>query len=423
MIVAKDKYPELIRYEGRGVFTTKGMEFEAPFVITHFPSNTIIETKIPKHYSGPDLMFVQPELWRLDGEVENGKPIVAGNLLFFRLDGEMITLNSFKDLYFGSKELDGICRAEFPLVGLSKENFEVNIDEWTIRCNGEENKVSFSHDIQRIWQVPLEGKILTIEKKDQKQPQFLEKAICITNLLSLALANDVTFNRQLYYIQNELASEEWRRRESSNLGVERCIPDFCMDHFLVSTLSVFEKWDPQKRKLFFSTVDYINSSGTGYLEDRILRLSIAWEALADEWRIREKKKEDELKLLKKQLKEVITAFDFPDFYDKELVTNRVLDSLKRERNTEKLQQFAHQYRLDERKIGLNFDLLIKVRNDIAHSGLFRKKYDKHELLELLYSHKLGLQLILLIELKYDGLIEFKDDGWVSRIKLASLLTN
>ena len=53
---------------------------------------------------------------------------------------------------------------------------------------------------------------------------------------------------------------------------------------------------------------------------------------------------------------------------------------------------------------LDFKSLVKVRNDIAHSGLFRKNYTTDFITDLIYNHKLALQVILLKELEYDGLV-------------------
>ncbi len=65
--------------------------------------------------------------------------------------------------------------------------------------------------------------------------------------------------------------------------------------------------------------------------------------------------------------------------------------------------------------------MIKIRNDIAHSGLFRKKYTTDFLTDLLYNHKLGLQIILLKELEYDGLVVTSENKCTTYTKMEELI--
>jgi len=73
------------------------------------------------------------------------------------------------------------------------------------------------------------------------------------------------------------------------------------------------------------------------------------------------------------------------------------------------------------KLNLDFKSLIKIRNDIAHSGFFRKKYTTNFLTDLLYNHKLGLQIILLKELEYDGLVVTSENKWTTYTQMEELI--
>jgi hypothetical protein len=51
----------------------------------------------------------------------------------------------------------------------------------------------------------------------------------------------------------------------------------------------------------------------------------------------------------------------------------------------------------------------------------RKKYTTDFLTDLIYNHKLGLQIILLKELEYDGLVVTSDNKWTTYTKMEELI--
>ncbi len=108
-------------------------------------------------------------------------------------------------------------------------------------------------------------------------------------------------------------------------------------------------------------------------------------------------------------------------YDKELIKNRILLALDWERLNSLLINLLNHYELDQEKLGFDFKTLIKIRNDIAHSGQFRKKYSKRDLIDLINNNKLGLQIVLLKELGYDGIIVCKIDKRETKIKIDELI--
>jgi hypothetical protein len=176
-------------------------------------------------------------------------------------------------------------------------------------------------------------------------------------------------------------------------------------------LEQYKNWDEKKRKLFFSTVNYINSSSKGFLEDRLLRICIAWEGLADHLLSEKNKSDSDLKELKESLKSLIENFNLSGKYDKNFIKDRVINSLDWERLYQSLSRLCEQYELKSEKIGLYFKSLIKIRNDIAHTGQFRNKLDIDFLVKTLYNHRFGIQLILLKELGYDNIIESQENNW------------
>lgn len=226
----------------------------------------------------------------------------------------------------------------------------------------------------------------------------------------------------MYYKDEKLQLEYWERRVDYHFGAERCIPDSELNNFIKSSIDHFEKWNERKKKLFFSTVTYINSSSKGYLENRLLGICIAWEGLAQSWTgTKIKKSINDLDRLKDFLKRSINDFELPVHCDKGFIKNRILNSLEWENLNESLKSFSDQFNLDHQKLGLDFKLLIKIRNDIAHTGLLRNNYSQLSLSEILYNHKFGLQVILLIELGYERLIVTQKDNWATLIKIGEFL--
>lgn len=414
-------YPQIIILKGFGTFYSKELEFESHFEVVHFPQNTIITTKIKNSKKNIFAFRNMADIWKLKGLVKENLTIHAENLLFTNLSGDTLTLFSFKDLSIYKTQSNDFTSAEFPLVGLYKGDFKTQIDNWEIFCSGDKEKIEEIQKQNKNWNIQLEGLNLKLIKPNTSKEKLLSKANDITSLLSLALGNDIVFNRQKYYQENELIMENWRRKADHHFGAEACVPYFTLDTFLGKTLTNYEKWNEKKRKIFYSTVTGINSSSKGFLEDRILRICVAWEGLAGSWSKNKKKPNSELNPLKELLIKTVDGYNLPPNIEKNFIKTRVSDSLDWEKSADFLTKFSNQYFLDLEKINLDFKSLIKIRNDIAHSGLFRKKYTTGFLTDLLYYHKLGLQIILLKELEYDGLVVTSENKCTTYTKMEELI--
>lgn len=418
------KYPDLFTIKGEGIISSTEIEIKTEFEITRYPQNTIIEAQTDDPNIVLKLIGLERESWNLKGITENGIKVNAANLLRTKASGNEITFYSFKDLCFGEQDLEHISFAEFPLVGIYDTSFHIQNNNWEIECEGEDtNKLKSSKRKSQNWGLQLEGNTLKLKNKDAKIEQYLKKADDITSLLSLASGNDVVFNRQLYYTNDTLSLERWKRKVDYYFGAEKCIPDSQLDSYIESTIENYENWDEKKKILFFSTVNYINSSSKGYIENRLLGICIAWESIAQKWAPKKPKTSDELANFKKLLKEAINDFELPPKYDKQSITDRIIKSLDWEKSAIQLKDLAEKYDLDQEKLGLDFKSLIRIRNDIAHSGLFRKKYDLDFLMELLYHHKFGLQVLLLLELGYGGLVESQENNNRTFVAISQLQKN
>ncbi len=119
--------------------------------------------------------------------------------------------------------------------------------------------------------------------------------------------------------------------------------------------------------------------------------------------------------------ETVEGSNLPINIDKDFIKTRISGSLDWEKTTDCLTNFSNQYFLNTEKLKLDFKSLVKVRNDIAHSGLFRKNYTTDFITDLIYNHKLALQVILLKELEYDGLVVTIENKSTTYTKIEELI--
>ncbi len=414
------KYPELIIRKGIGTFCSGEIEFEVPFEITYYPQNTIIDAEVEYNI---DLLkvYVTINNWKLQGIVDQNTFVSAKDLHLSKIKNCKLTFQPLNEIRFGDTSMNNFTHAEFPMVGLYNGKVELNYKNWQISSIGNDEETALKETKSKQWNLQLEGLTYRLKNNGATIEDFQSKANNITLLLSLAVGNDIIFNRQLYYKKDLLVLEIWRRKADYNFGVESCIPDFEINYYLEKSLGYFEKWSKKKKDAFYSIVNYINSSSQGFLEDRLLRLCIAWESFATRLAKEKKIINEELGPLKDFLKKSIDAFGLSGNHDKEFIKNRVLLALDWEKLNNSLINLVNQYKLDHEKLGLDFKTLIKIRNDVAHSGQFRKKYSKKNLADLIFYNKLGLQILLLRELGYDNLIESQKDNWKTIIKIDELL--
>lgn len=414
-------YPKIRTLRGVGIFSCKELEFEADFEAIHFPQNTIITTEIDVNQSN-SLSFIKSNgYWTLEGLTDENLNIYAESLIFTHLSGNRLTLSSFKDFTINKSKVSSFTSAQFPLVGLYEGKFNTKIEKWEISILEDKEKIEKIQQKSKNWNVQLEGLCLKLVKPNSSKDTFLSKAKSITSLLSLALGNDIVFNRQLYYQEDVLFQEDWRRMVDHNFGAGASIPNFDLGVFLKKTLQIYENWNDEKKTIFYSTVTGINSSSRGFLEDRILRICIAWEGLAGSWSKNKKKSNPELEPLKKLLLETVEGSNLPTNIDKGFIKTRISGSLDWERLINYLNNFSNQYLLNTDKLKLDFKSLVKVRDNIAHSGFYEKKYTTNFILDLIYNHKLALQVILLRELGYDGLVVTSENNWTTYTKMEELI--
>ena len=116
-------YPKIIILKGHGTFISKDLEFKSNFEVVHYPQETIITTKIEDNRKNFFAFRNMADNWELKGKVEGNLIIHAENLLFTNLNGNNLTLYSFKDLTIYKSDANKFTSAIFPLVGFYKGDF------------------------------------------------------------------------------------------------------------------------------------------------------------------------------------------------------------------------------------------------------------------------------------------------------------
>lgn len=394
------------------------MTFNGPFEITNYPEKTIIEVN-PQDVGPLLTAILSNNAWKLEGKNDQNIEVYAEDLQITNVS-KKVTFEPLREIRFGDLSPLEITEAKFPLIGLYSGSINLNFNQSKIISEEQDSLTSEINVLGKRWNLQLEGKTLKLTQPKTMVDDYQIKANNICLLLSLAVGNSVIFNRQLYYKDDQLVLEIWRRKAGYHYGVEPCISDFQLNSFLECTLVSFEKWGKKKKDLFLSTVNYINSANQGFLEDRLLRLCIAWESLALKLVKSSIIPKPEIELLKEFLAKSVDTFDLPEYIDRNFIKDRIAKALEWEKLYNSLVNLLDHYDLDTEKLHLDFKKLIRIRNDVAHSGQFRKKFPKTDLADLVFYSKTGLQVILLLELGYSDLIEFQDDKFVSRIKINKL---
>lgn len=414
-------FPDIIIRKGIGRFYTKENSFEASFEIIHFPKISIINTNFV--YNFEILEAVQKhKKWELSGVIEGDIKIISKDLLPY-IEKNEIKFKCLGEVLFGNFLESQFKHAQFPLLGFYNNCINIESQNWHIKTIAKLGNPQIQKRTSEFWNIQLEGGHLQLISSNYSSiQQFQEKSNSITTLLSLAVGNDVLYNRQFYYDEDNLKLEIWRRRIGYGFGVTPCIPDNFLKTFLEISLSKYESWEKKEKDIFISVLNYINSSSQGFLEDRLMRLCIAWESLASSWTVKKYINVD-LKQFKLDIKKIIKDYPLPKSYDKEFIIDRIYKSLDWEKSYQKIIQLLGEFKLDYDKLGIDLKSLLKIRNDIAHSGMFRTPYSKEFLVELISLNKLALQIILLKRLGYNNLVHISEDGWASNKNIEYFFKN
>lgn len=312
----------------------------------------------------------------------------------------------------------------YPVVNMFDGEFCVEDFGWTIEvCNSNDNS-GLAERLSRSWHVPLEGLTLRLTKANTALDEYQEKAREVMLLLSLAVGNGVAAHRQIADWGDQGSMEVWRKMTGDEIGPGHIVPAFRLGRFLEQVLPVWRQWKPDTRSEARLAINYINLSGTGYLDTRLFQITQAWEFLATAWIPGAELNDCESDLRKRikssyrQWKKKHTGADPNGYWGKRVTIPFEWPVTKRQ-----IEALAESGRVDLAKIGLDLDLLKEARDTVAHTGKMpdEMRSGRHGTYKLLAAAQFGLQLLLVAKLGYSDLVVTANKGWKSYVPIENFL--
>ncbi len=306
-----------------------------------------------------------------------------------------------------------VCKTEFYLKNYFCTNkIEISYNNEKILIEFDKSKNDEFKKIEAELESKSETGLLTLfNEKNHDKSQKL--AIDIISLLSLALGENIIFDRCLFREDNLDKPFEKEMVVNTNKG-EQIIPNFEIKEFLEKTLPIYNNLSDIEKNEILVITDYLNQTSNGYIEDRILRMAQAWEIAAMYWVKETIVLTDELSDLREKIKNVIKIWkqerNFNDV-DGEL-GKKILSSIDEEINLIKLNRLISSHQLKKEEINLELKKIKKLRDCVVHTGkITNSGISPNEAIFILLSGIQGLQLIILKRLGYDGLVDgTKDNG-------------
>lgn len=259
---------EIKTLKGTGEFSKDSMSFESSFEIVFYPYRTII---YPTNF--PFAGFTE-NFWKLTGKLEDNRTIISDKLLQGGVGND--SLYAF-ELKINHKKTTNEF-AEFPLIGFYDSDITFLFENCEIELRG---KKEFKEERSNYknWRVASEGSILRIRSKKYSKNEFLDMAIVICKLLSIATANDVVFHEQIFEGE-EIIHKNMR---GNFYGFTNIIPQNQVEVFLRGTIESWTQLSRDERNVISDITNYINSACDeyDYLDDRIFRLAQCWEISAN----------------------------------------------------------------------------------------------------------------------------------------------
>jgi hypothetical protein len=400
----------VVTLKGIGTFTCRQSEFTSWFKLHRQLSRAVLViegSELPYRINITDNLS-------LTGRLDDGRAISVGNLHPIQINDivEMVPMNCA--ICIGSTHSAHPIEARYTLTGLFEGTFVVHHDGWTALLQENEYALS-AQKISQGLKLSLEGLALQISGSGKSEEDYESCAKDIMLLLSLANGNGVSSHRWSLSYPNQEVVEKWRSRAGDEIGPGCIVEHWCLEQFLQQCLPVLRQMSQEDRALIGLAVAYINSSGTGYLDTRLILTAQAWEFLAAKWApigmLTEPEKilRDTIKRCYKEWRKAHPSSDPDGAWG-----NRVLFAFEWPKLKRQIEALADQAALDLEIVGINLEQLKAARDSVAHQGnLGRVDPPVIPHHELLMNAQQGLQLLLLQKLGYTGDVKVIENGWRS----------
>ena len=407
--------PKFTQFIGNGVFTSGDFGIDMCFTVQRQFSHIVFLAQADDYRDALFLQFGKKQPWSLSGQLEDGRPVHADQLVHtgWALEGSAEFL-PLAGVIIGQSNQSPLVEARYPLVGMFNGKFSVEDSGWTIEILDSEENTGCAEALSKAWGVPLEGLTLRLAKSQTTFDEYHEKAREIMLLLSLAIGNGVTSHRQIADWGDQGTMEVWRRFIGDEIGPGEIVPDFMLGKFLEQVLPVWKQLERDTRSDIRLAVSYINLSGKGYLDTRLLQITQAWEFLATAWMPKGK-----LNALESDLRKRIKCSyrewkkEHPEADPKGYWGTRIVSPFQWPVAKHQIESLAESVRVNLTKVGLDLELLKEARDSVAHTGKMTNRMRTDRPYPLLVSAQFGLQLLLLAKLGYSDLVVTDNKGWKS----------
>lgn len=413
---------------GIGTFQHINGSMECEFVLKRMPHMMCFELKGKPVSENTKLLFNLGDEWKIDGKLQDGRPIKCLRLLHtnitFGSEGNVAIFIPGAALKIGAMRRNPPQSVMYRLIGYHEGEFEIVQDGWTVKTIGDGLNEKQAHSLRRGWHLPSEGLSLQLSIEQARLKDYENTARQVIQLLSLACGNGITYNRCTAFWDDEHHLETFGQGAGDEFGPGPCVPSFCIKSFLEQVLPVYRSWPQEKRELFKLVVTNINESNNGYLDTRLLQIMQGWETLATAWIPESPFTEEEL-ILKKTILRNCKSWrkTYPKSDSEGQYSNRLASLFLWPRLRRRIECLALSREIDLQKIKLDVYKLKEARDKVVHSGLLPDYMikDRSATVKLLDAAQFGLQLVLLSELGYSGLVETEKNGWKAHVQISELL--
>lgn len=419
--------PPVPKMEGVGVFSGSKSQVKSRFKLIRHPLGIWVQITGPK----ASAFMEMGDRYALSGRLVDGRHIELSDMFptetQFGTEGTGCILFVNGPVEIGEKAESPLSSVVFPLTNYYDGSATIKVDGWTIAIEsaGREGEKEAAR-ISRLWKIPVEGMRLMLRNPLATVEGHERTARQVALLLSLAAGTGVTCHSYSVLWQNGGSLEILRHWTGDEIGPGHCIASWKTGAFLERSLPIWNAWDDEKRGLARLAISYINHSARGYLDVRMLGIAQAWEFLANEWTSKPQLSEEE-SVLKRRIKQLCRDWraEYPDADHDGKWADRLTRGFRWPQLLEQMSRLAATRRINLVELGLDLRELKEARDHIVHSGSLPDHMlaDKPSTLKLLHAARFGLQLLLLAELQYDGLVVTSTkDGARTFVPMSTFMT-
>lgn len=404
---------------GEGILASTTGSHSVKFLLHRQLSRVIVSID----YSAIGGSALRTDTFRLSGLLSNERPISIDTLRRISVqEGSLIELRPWNcPVEIGWRGSGHPIASFFVLTGIYEGQLKLTLGEWQIELySGKE--AGLNKKASKGLGVPLEGSSLKISasKKNQDEHEILATDIMV--LLSLACGTGVTSHRWSLFFSAGEQIELWRSRSGEDIGPGPIIEPWDLAAYIEQVFPVWNSMSREEKKVLKTAITHLNNSGSGYLDNRLFQVAQTWEYLAKQW-VPEKGIPEAQQELKNTLKKARRAWAKanPNADQHGLLGDRIAKAFDWPVLRQQIEELAAEFGVDLQILGLDIEHLKAARDSVAHSisleGVAAPSGPHHE---LLMCAQYGLQIILLRRLQYNGLVTYREGGWLTSKHISRL---